>query len=313
MADDAQRLVFSTTDYQYMQAAVCRARGFKAGELEREIFPDGERGLRILSKMQGRDAVVIGGTNSDAGTLELFDLCCGLVTQGVDTLSIVIPYFGYSTQERAVQRGEVVTAKARAILLSAVPRARRTNEVILLDLHTPGISHYFEGYTHSVHLTASELVLDVVQRIAKKHGDAVVACTDAGRAKWVQQLANEAGLTAAFVYKSRKGGSNTAVTGVNADVRGKHVIVYDDMVRTGGSLIQAGHAYKEAGATEITAIATHAVLPGDSLKRIEASGYFSALYCTDSLPQTVQLAAASPKFFKVLPVAGVITDFFRGE
>ncbi len=313
MPVDPQRLVFATKDYAYMQAAVCREQGFAAGEVEREQFPDGERYVRILSKMQGRDAVVIGGTNSDAGTLELFDLCCGLVTLGVDTLSIVIPYFGYSTQERAVKRGEVVTAKARAILISAVPRARRTNEVILLDLHTPGISHYFEGYTHSVHLSAAGLVLDVVQRIAKGAGETVVACTDAGRAKWVQQLANEAGLTAAFVYKSRKSGSSTTVTGVNADVRGKRVILYDDMVRTGGSLIQAGKAYKDAGATEITAIATHAVLPGSSLAEIEACGHFSALYCTDSLPQAMELAQRHQKFFKVLPVSGVITDFFRDE
>lgn len=306
----AQRLVFSTKDYGYMQAAMCRKPGFVAGDVEREVFPDGERYLRILSKVQAADAVVIGGTGSDAATLELFDLCCGLVTQGVDILSIVIPYFGYSTQERVVKAGEVVTAKARAVLLSAVPRARRTNEVILLDLHTAGISHYFEGYLHSVHLSAAGLVLDVVNRIAKENsGDTVVACTDAGRAKWVQQLANDAGLTAAFVYKARRGGGTT-VTGVNADVAGKHVIVYDDMVRTGGSLIQAGKAYKDAGAKAITAIATHGVLPGDSLGKIEACGYFSALYCTDSLPNVIALARERPGFFKVLPVTGVLTDFF---
>ena len=307
---DSRRLIFATERYEYLQRNLAKAAGLQLGEIERQRFPDGERYLRVTSDVDGAHAVLVGGTIDDAATLELYDLASGLISCGVATLSLVVPYFGYSTQERAVSPGEVVTAKARAVLLSSIPAARVANEIVMLDLHTVGIAHYFEGSVHSRHLSAMPLVLGVVKKIAKKD-DVVVACTDAGRAKWVQQLANEAGLPAAFVYKARRRG-NTVVTGVNADVRDKHVIVYDDMVRSGGSLIQAGLAYQAAGAGKITAIATHGVLPGESLATIRAAGCFTALYCTDSHPRVGELAGTrdAAGFLQVLPIAPVLGAHF---
>jgi ribose-phosphate pyrophosphokinase len=165
---------------------------------------------------------------------------------------------------------------------------------------------------HSVHLSARGVALGVVRELAAK-GPTVVGCTDAGRAKWVQGLANDAGLPAAFVYKARQADGSLAVTGVNADVKGKHVLLYDDMVRTGGSLLQAAHAYRGAGAARITALVTHAVLPGDSLAKIAAAQVFDAVYCTDSLPQSVKLAAAHPGFLRVLPLAPLIAAHFKAS
>ncbi len=286
--------------------------GFQKGELTRKRFPDGERSLRIGGEVRGQDVIVLGGTIDDAATLELFDLATGLVGLGANTLNLVIPYFGYSTQERATRRGEVVTAKARAILLSAIPRARLTNEAILVDLHTPGISHYFEGHLHSTHLSAHTVPLAVVQE-AKAKGPVVIGCTDAGRAKWVQNLANEVGVAAAFVYKTRQPDGSLAVTGVNADVKGKHVLIYDDMARTGGSLLQAGKAFLAAGASKVTALVTHAVLPGDALATIEASKVFDILHATDSHPRAVALAAKNPKFLKLSPLTPLIAKHFSAS
>jgi ribose-phosphate pyrophosphokinase len=305
-------LVYAIDRYEALAERFCALPLFERGHLERRDFPDGERYLRILDDLRGRDAVVIGGTIDDRATLELFDIASGLVGLGVNTLSLVVPYFGYSTQERAVWPGEVVTAKARAVLLSAVPRARVTNEIVLLDLHTPGISHYFEGYLHSVHLSGEPLALSIVEGIAAKT-PTVVACTDAGRAKWVQSLANRAGLIAAFVYKSRSKSGQVSVTGVNADVNGKHVVIYDDMVRTGSSLLQAAEAYRDAGAAAITAITTHAPLPGDSLTKIKDSGLLTALHCTDSHPHVLELAPRSGGFLKVQSVTDLYADLFRGR
>jgi len=302
-------LVFAIERYEALQAELTKALGAERGTVERERFPDGERGLVVTSSPRNRHAILIGGTVDDRATLELFDLACGLVTQGVNTLSLVIPYFGYSTQERSTKEGEIVTAKARATLLSAVPLARYTNEAVFLDLHTPGIQHYFEGHLHGVHLSAEPSVLAVVKTIAAKN-DTVIACTDAGRAKWVQSLANGAGLPAAFVYKSRKGGS-VVTTGINADVKDRHVVLYDDMIRSGRSLIQAAEAYKEAGAATITAIATHGLLPGDSLAKVKASGLFDTLYVTDSVPQAKELAKAHGEFLKILPVAPLIAAYVQ--
>lgn len=304
--------VYAIERYEYLQHQLCQTPGFQAGRLHRSLFADGERHLRFHDNLNGQDAILIGGTIDDSATLELYDMALGVIGLGVHKLSLLIPYFGYSTQERAVTRGEVVTAKARAVLLSSIPRARLWNEVLLLDLHTPGIAHYFEGHLHSVQLSGLKIALDVVAAIAAQE-PAVVACTDAGRAKWVQGLANAARLPAAFVYKSRQDDGRTVVTGINADVRGKHVIIYDDMVRTGSSLIEAGHAYTKAGATKITAIVTHAILPGDSLRVIQATGLFTKLHCTDSHPRASALLASAGEFLRVHPIAPIVLDHFMNE
>src|SRR4029079_15756068 len=116
----------------------------------------------------------------------------------------------------------------------------------------------------------------------------------------VEALASEHGVGAAFVYRRRLDGSHTSVTGVSAHVAGKKVVIYDDMIRTGGSLIQAAQAYRDAGAASIDAIATHGVLPADSADRIRASGLFGRLVVTDSHPRAVALRS---DFVEAEPVA----------
>ena len=95
----------------------------------------------------------------------------------------------------------------------------------------------------------------------------MLASTDAGRAKWVESLAKDLQVDAAFVYKRRTSGSETEITGVSANVAGQRVVIYDDMIRTGGSLLNAAQVYRDAGAVAIDAIATHGVFPGDSLEK----------------------------------------------
>jgi ribose-phosphate pyrophosphokinase len=95
------------------------------------------------------------------------------------------------------------------------------------------------------------------------------------------------------VYKRRTSGSETHVTGVSAQVAGKRVVIYDDMIRTGGSLINAAQAYRDAGAVAIDAIATHGLFPGDSLERIRATGLFGRLATTDSHPRAAALAGGN--------------------
>jgi ribose-phosphate pyrophosphokinase len=179
-----------------------------------------------------------------------------------------------------------VTAKTRARLLSSVPMASRGTQVFLLDLHVEAIAHYFEGGIRSVHIQGKPLVTAAARRLGG--ADFVLACTDAGRAKWVESLANDLNVAAAFVYKRRHDDA-TAVTGVSAQVAGKRVVIYDDMIRTGGSLVSAARAYRDAGAVAIDAIATHGVFPADSLARIADSGLLGRIVVTDSHPRAVAL------------------------
>lgn len=285
-----RRLFFAIPSYEYLGAAFLAARpDFEAGAIERKNFPDGERYLRIESDLFGRDVVLLGGTPADADWLEVFDLACGIARGGARSLSIVMPYFGYSTMERAVKPGEVVVAKTRARLLSAIPAPEGGTHLYLFDLHTDGIEFYLDDRILSRHVYGAPIITaKIAERMAGR--SFVLGACDAGRAKWVQSLARDLKVEPAFVYKARDASSGgTSVTGINADVRGKEVVVYDDMIRTGSSLVQAARAYLNAGATKVHAIASHLVLPGDAADRLRASGVFASIMGTDSHPGSQKL------------------------
>ena len=302
----ATQLVFSTPSYAALQARICALGNFEAGKLEIRAFPDDERYLRLLQSVANRDVVLLGGTISDADTLTLYDLACGMVADGAHTLTLVMPYFGYATMERAVRPGDVVTAKTRAQLFSHIRSPGSGSRVVLLDLHSEGIPFYFEGALRPVHLYAKPLILAAARRLGGQ--DFVLACTDAGRAKWVESLANDLHVPAAFVFKRRDDGRHTEVVAINAQVQGRCVVLYDDMIRTGGSLIQAAQAYRNAGAASLAAIATHGVFPGDALARIQATGLFSTIVCTDSHPRALALQS---DFLQIDTLADLFTDYLK--
>jgi ribose-phosphate pyrophosphokinase len=278
------------------------------GRVEVNEFPDGERYQRVDSPVAGKDVALVGGTVSDSDTLELYDLACGLVQCGARSLTLLIPFFGYSTMERAAHPGDVVTAKTRARLFSAIPVPGSGLRVFVVDLHSEGVAQYFEGAIRPVHIYAKPVITDAVKRIGGS--DFVLACTDAGRAKWVESLANDLGVSASFVFKRRLDGERTEVTAVSAQVEKRHVVIYDDMIRTGSSLLNAARAYQAAGATRISAIATHGLFPGDALAKLEASGVFAAMRCTDTHPRAVQL---QNDFLGVDSVAGLLAEALGGE
>ncbi|MFA5507399.1 MAG: ribose-phosphate diphosphokinase [Vulcanimicrobiota bacterium] len=299
-------LVFSTQKYLYLRDSLCTGGEFQSGRIETRIFPDGERYRCLLDNPDARRVILIGGTISDTDTLELYDLGCAISKLGAYSLTMVIPYFGYSTMERAEKPLEVVTAKTRARLLSTIPPAGISNRVIMVDLHTPGLPHYFEGCIQTRHLYARPVILEACRRLGGE--EFVLACTDAGRAKWVESLANDLGVSAAFLLKRRLSDDRVEVTEVQAEVKGKKVVIYDDMIRTGGSLIQAARAYRTAGASEISALATHGVLPEGALKKLQESGLFHRLVTTDTHPAAVKQAG---DFLELVSISGLLLKCLR--
>lgn len=287
---NTQKLLFTISSYAYLEPAFLAAGDFERGAIERRAFPDGERYLRLHADAWARDVVLLGGTPTDLDWLELYDLGYAISREGARSLTIVMPYFGYSTMERAVLPGEVVTAKTRARLISAIPPCEAGSRILLFDLHADGIPYYFGDQHVTHHLYGGGLVAEAIRRIM---GDEpyTLGATDAGRAKWVQGLAHRLGVEPAFVYKSRDTTTGAlAVTGVNADVRGREVVIYDDMIRTGGSLLQAGRAYLTAGAKRVHAVTSHLVLPPGALDKLQGSGVFASISGTDSHPGSQQLA-----------------------
>lgn len=301
-------ILFATRSYQYLAERIAGHCSFDKGQVEVRTFPDGERYQRILDKVDEREVVLLGGTISDTDTLELYDLACSLVKHGAAGLTLVVPYFAYSTMERAVKSGEVITAKTRARLLSSIPPAASGNRIVLMDLHSEGLTHYFEGGIVPTHLYAKPVVLEAIRSLGGSNF--VLASTDAGRAKWVESLANDLGVDAAFVFKKRLDGSRTELTAMNARVEGARVVIYDDMIRTGGSLIGAARAYREAGASSVAAIATHGILPGAALEKIQGSGLFDAVVVTDTHPNVLSLEG---DFLKVESVAGIFADYIQSH
>ncbi|MBX9685068.1 MAG: ribose-phosphate diphosphokinase [Candidatus Obscuribacterales bacterium] len=308
-------LVFATKSYINWTAALQAQSGLEAGAVERKSFPDGEHYHRVLSPVDDREVLIVSGTISDSETLELFDLANAIVDGGALRLKVFLPYFGYSTMERAVKSGDAVKAKYRARLLSnGIPRAPMGNRFFMLDLHAEGIPQYFENGVQTKHIYAKQIVMRAAQSLAQRHGSIVLASkeleaegtapgggyvlasTDAGRMKWVESLAKDLGISPAFAYKERIDGSTTVSLGVSGPVKGKFVVIYDDMIRTGSSLMNAARAYLQAGASGIAAIATHALFPGDALAKIQSSALFKEIVVTDSHPRSRELES---EFLKV--------------
>lgn len=298
-------LLFATERYQELGEDVAGAGSFDLGVVERKVFPDGERYRRIDTDCARRDVVLVGGTVDDVDTLEIYDLACGLVHLGVHTLTLVLPWFGYQTMERASKHGEIVAAKNRARLLSSIPTAGSGNRAVLVDLHSEGIPYYFSGDIRSVHLQARSVVLQAIRDFGGE--DFVLGATDAGRAKWVERLANDLQVDAAFVFKRRLSAEVTEVTALAADVEGRPVVIYDDMIRTGSTLISAAHSYREAGASEVFAVCTHGVFARESLDVLRESGALGGLACTNTRPHVQALADGD--FLRVYSVADLIAQF----
>jgi ribose-phosphate pyrophosphokinase len=298
-------LLFATERYQELGQDVAGAGDFDLGAIERKVFPDGERYRRIETDCARRDVVLVGGTVDDVDTLEIYDLACGLVHLGVHTMTLVLPWFGYQTMERASKRGEIVAAKNRARLLSSVPTAGSGNRAVLVDLHSEGIPHYFQGNIRPVHLHARSVVLQAIRDFGGE--DFVLGATDAGRAKWVESLANDLLVDAAFVFKRRLSDTQTEITALAADVEDRAVVIYDDMIRTGGSLISAANSYKEAGASKVYAVCTHGVFTEESLDKIRDSGVLEGIACTNTRPRVQALADGD--FLRVYSVADLIAQY----
>ena len=287
--------------------------GFPLAEIDRKHFSDGELYQRVSTPLAHRAVILVGTTHDDASTLQLYDLACALVRYGARALAWLIPYFGHQTMERAVQPGEVVTAKTRARLVSTVPTAPFGNHVVCLDLHAPGIPHYFGDHVTATHLYAKDLVFAAVRDLTDDLDHVVLASPDAGRAKWVESLAHDLGVDVAIALKRRVGDGDTRLTAVSASVRDRDVVIYDDMIRTGSTLRTAAQAFRDAGARRVFAVATHLVFPGDALAQLRASQALDGVAGSDSHPRarTLRHDPAAQDFLTVRPVAPIFARWLQ--
>jgi ribose-phosphate pyrophosphokinase len=241
--------------------------------IERRDFPDGEKYHRIMDVnaiIMDCNVLIVGGTANEEEFMELYELSYQVLKEGAKTLTIVLPFYGYSTMERAVNSGEVVKAKTRARLLSSLPKCSRGIKVILVEPHTATLIHYFDDPLTVHALPALQFFHPMLKDTCGIDKNMLLGTTDLGRAKDVRHMATNLHIPYAFVLKERMFGDTTSEA-LLGDVRDQKIVIYDDMIRTGGSLFGAADLYTEKGAAEIIAVTTHGMFCGDFLQKLSDS------------------------------------------
>lgn len=239
-------------------------------EVIRSTFPGGERYYRLDVKdnfeLLGKVAIYVCALTDDDDILEVIRVGQTLVQLGVRRRIFIIPFLAYSTMERAVNPGEVVTGKVTIQMLSSIGNGSNGNVFLLYDLHTPGLLHYFEGSSIRLELSGHEPLLKSLHMLGFKQEEFMFASADLGRTTQVNAFARETGTGVAFIRKVRSqdvnGNPTTNAYEVIGNVAGKHVVIYDDMTRSGTTLILAAEKYLSSGAKHVSVMITH-FLPND--------------------------------------------------
>ena len=223
-------------------------------------FPDGETDYTIPN-LYGTDITLIAGTHDAQALMECYDIACGLVDSGARRMTIILPYFGYSTMERRSSMQKIVVAKNRARMLDSIPTPPGGICFFLIDPHTEGLSSYFSNRCETIRMGKPWVEYIRNFNTTNHQGEEfVMACGDTGRFKQVEWLSGRLDVESAVILKKRTSGKSTEIIHVMGDVAGKHVYLYDDMIRSGGTLRNAAREFLGRGAKTVTAFATHAPL-----------------------------------------------------
>lgn len=269
-------LILSTANSEYFAKLMLgRIHDAELVTTTRKRFDGGERYLKIgipdRDGLLGRNVIVVGSGSKE--TDDDFNEVCRIgsaaAQYGAKRVTYAMTFSGYSTMERAMKPGEIVSAKIMARILSGLPQGDERNCFFLLDLHTAGLVHYFEGNCMRFELYAEEVLAKAFERLNLKNF--MFASADLGRPLWVKTFAKRYGTPMAFVDKDREFGK-TKVYEVVGDVNGKVVVIYDDMIRGGGTCIDAANAYLARGAIEVHALTSHLAYDDEAaIERIENS------------------------------------------
>jgi ribose-phosphate pyrophosphokinase len=302
------RIIYTTEDYRYMREELLKSGAKLAkGDTERAAFPDGETYRRVKDKTAGHHCIILAGLQSDSNFMEVCELSQYLVEHDAKKLTIIIPYFGYSTMERATKSGELVKAKYRCDMLSRLPRASYGNRIVMMDLHADQMIHYFHGLT-TYHIDNRNIVIKAASDMVQ--GPYVIAATDVGRAKHIEYLARLSNMEPAYVYKRRDSGTQTEVTGANCDVKDKDVVIYDDMIRSGGSLMKAAEIYKNLGAKRIFVATTHVPMRG-GVEKLIANPIIEKVSIMNTTPVANEIAKEYPDKINLYSVVNNIVEWMK--
>ncbi len=297
-------MVFAGNANPQLAQDVCDHLNLPLGEANVGRFSDGESTVEVLENVRGRDVFILQSicqpTNDNL--MEILLLCDALRRASVGRMTAVVPYFGYSRQDRRIRHQRVpVSAKVVANMLCTAGIDR----LLTIDLHADQIQGFFDIPVDNVY--ASPLLLGDIWR--QRYSDMVVVSPDVGgvvRARAIAKRLDDADL--AIIDKRRPQANESEVMHIIGDVRDRTCIIVDDLVDTAGTLCQAAKALKEHGAVRVVAYATHPVLSGPAVERIDDS-VIDELVVSDTIPLS-DAAANSPRI-RQLGVAELLAETLR--
>lgn len=273
-----------------------------------ERFPDGEVSVRLDEAVRGSDVILLAATAPPVNDhlVELLALADACRRADAARIVAVMPYFGYARSDRRDGRRTPIMA---SLVAELIERAG-VDHVVTVDVHTPALEGFFRIPVDN--LTALNLLSAALR--SRVPDDAVIVAPDLGALRLANRFANTLDLPVAVCHKRRLGGAEVSISRVTGDVKGRRCIVVDDMISTGGTIVEAVRALEQAGALPGAIVAaTHAVLVPGALDKIAAAGVRNLLV-TDSIePRGEPAARLSPAVVSIAPLlATAIRHLLRG-
>ncbi|APG72784.1 ribose-phosphate pyrophosphokinase [Lactobacillus delbrueckii subsp. jakobsenii ZN7a-9 = DSM 26046] len=274
--------LFALNSNKPLAEKIAKRMGLKLSTSSVVRFSDGEIQVDIDDSVRGKDVFLIQSTSAPVNDnlMELLIMIDAVRRASAASVNIVLPYYGYARQDRKTRAREPITAKLVADMIQAAGADR----VLSLDLHAPQIQGFFDIPVDN--LMGAPLLADYFLSNHLEE-DAVVVSPDHGGVTRARKLAEFLGTSIAIVDKRRPKANVSEVMNIIGDVKGKRAILIDDMIDTAGTITLAAQALKNAGATEVYACATHAVLSGPAVDRLNNS-VIKNLVLTDSIQQPAE-------------------------
>lgn len=294
-------LVFAGNSNKPLAEGIVSRIGQRLGDATVSKFSDGEIFVRINESVRGRDVFVVQSTSfpAEVHMMELMIMVDALKRASANSLTAVIPYFGYARQDRTTEPRVPITAKLVANLLTK----SGIDRVLTMDLHAGQIQGFFDIPVDNLY--ATPIITDYLKENGLCGPDCVVLSPDAGGVPRARGYAKILETTLAIIDKRRTSPNIAKAMHVIGDVKDKQVIIIDDMIDTAGTLTEAATAVLDHGAKSVVAAATHGVLSGPALQRIIESS-LKEVIITDTINASKEVLN-TPKV-KVLSTAGLFAE-----
>ncbi|HOA72708.1 MAG TPA: ribose-phosphate pyrophosphokinase [Phycisphaerae bacterium] len=300
---DAGLKIFGGSSNPALTQAIAQSLGVKVGRANIERFPDGETLIKLEDDVRGRDCFIVQSTCPPVNEMlvELLIFIDCLIRASARRITAVIPYFGYARQDRKAEGRTPITAKLVANLITQAGAHR----VLAMDLHAEQIQGFFDLPVD--HLTALPVITEHIRTLNIKDG--VVVSPDVGNLKKATRYAQQLQMDIAVIDKRRVDGAHTVAARVMGEVKDKTVLLFDDMITTGGTATEAIRVLRENGAKRFLVAATHPVFAPPAIERLEAADV-DWIVVTDTIPLAPTVRQRLPQV-TVLTVSRLLGEAIR--